>query len=203
MDRRQAIQRTALVLGYSLSAPAIMGILKGCKATPDLAFKPVFLNPDQAAIIAEVAEIIIPKTDTPGAKDAGVPAFIDLMVKDCYAQADQERFTKGIADLDAAASKSHGKSFLDCAPEQQQELVNAGHKEARAAMKSSEPPKDKPFILMVKELTLLGFFTSEPGATQVLSYSAVPGQYQGCVPFGTKVQDTEGTEFTIGKTWAS
>ena len=203
MDRRQALQRTALVLGYTISAPAIMGILKGCKATPDLAFKPVFLNPDQAAIIAEVAEIIIPKTDTPGAKDAGVPAFIDLMVKDCYPQVDQERFTSGIADLDAAASKAYSNSFLDCTPEQQQELVTLQHKEALAAVKSAEPPKDKPFILMVKELTVLGFFTSEPGATQVLSFTAVPGSYQGCVPFGAKIKDTEGTEFTIGRTWAS
>ena len=192
-----------MVLGYTISAPAVMGILKGCKASPDLAFKPVFLNADQAAIIAEVAEIIIPKTDTPGAKDAGVPAFIDLMLKDCYAQADQERFTKGIAELDAAAQKAYGDGFLGCSPDQQKELVTNAHKEAIAAVKSAEPPKERPFILMAKELTMLGFFTSEPGATQVLSYTAVPGSYQGCVPFGAKVKDTEDHEFTIGTTWAS
>lgn len=99
MDRRQAIQRAAMVLGYSISAPALMGVLKGCKATPEIGYKPVFFNEDQAAIMAEVAEIIIPKTDTPGAKDTGVPAFMDLMLKDCYGPEDQKRFLEGVTAL--------------------------------------------------------------------------------------------------------
>ena len=203
MDRRQALQRAALVLGYSISAPVIVGVLKGCKATPDAGFTPAFLKADQAAIVSEIAEIIIPRTDTPGAKDAGVPAFIDLMLKDCYSAADQERFVKELGEFDAAASKAYGDAFLDCTPEQQKELVAKVHAEALASMKQENPPKDKPFMLMLKELTLLGFFTSEPGATQVLNYVAVPGSYQGCVPVGSKVKDSAGDEYVVGKTWAT
>lgn len=203
MDRRQALQRTALVLGYSISAPVILGVLKGCKAAPEAAFNPVFLKPDQAVLVSEIAEIIIPKTDTPGAKDAGVPAFIDLMLKDCYNAADQERFTNELAAFDAAASSAYGEGFLDCSPDQQKEHVTKYHKEALAKMSAENPPKDKPFILIMKELTLLGFFTSEPGATQVLNYVAVPGSYQGCVPVGSKVKDSGGTEYVVGKTWAT
>ena len=192
MDRREAIQRTAMMLGYAVSAPAIMGILNGCKATPELAFKPVFLSEDMAGIVSEIAEIIIPKTDTPGAKDTGVPAFIDLMLKDCYVKEDQDRFIKGATDFDADAKATYGDSFISCDPEKQKELVFKYHSEAIAAMKSDTPPKERPFILMMKELTMLGFFTSEPGATQVLQYEAVPGTYRGCVPLSE-----------VGRTWAT
>jgi gluconate 2-dehydrogenase gamma chain len=192
MDRREAIQRTAMMLGYAVSASALAGVMSGCKAAPELAFKPVFLSEEMAGMIAEISEIIIPKTDTPGAKDVGVPAFIDLMLKDCYTKEDQDRFTKGASDFDADAKATYGDAFLYCDSEKQKELVNKYHGEAIAAMKSETPPKDRPFILMVKELTMLGFFTSEPGATQVLQYQAVPGSYKGCVPLSE-----------VGRTWAT
>ena len=192
MDRREAIQRTAMMLGYAVSASAIAGIMNGCKAAPELAFKPLFLTPEMAGMIAEMAEIIIPKTDTPGAKDVGVPAFIDLMLKDCYKKEDQDRFLKGATDFDADAKATYGDTFVYCDAEKQKELVLKYHSEAIAAMKSETPPKDRPFVLMVKELTMLGFFTSEPGATQVLQYNPVPGAYKGCVPLSE-----------VGRTWAS
>jgi hypothetical protein len=192
MDRREALQRTAMMLGYAISAPAIMGILNGCKATPELAFKPVFLSEDMAKLVAEVAEIIIPKTETPGAKDVGVPAFIDLMLKDCYKPEDQERFVKGATDFDADAKATYGDNFLDCDADKQKELVLKYHSQAVGAMKSETPPKERPFIITMKELTMLGFFTSEPGATQVLQYEAVPGSYKGCVPLSE-----------VGRTWAT
>jgi gluconate 2-dehydrogenase gamma chain len=192
MDRREAIQRTAMMLGYAVSASAIAGIMNGCKAAPELAFKPLFFSPEMAGMIAEISEIIIPKTDTPGAKDVGVPAFIDLMLKDCYKKEDQDRFVKGATDFDADAKATYGDTFVYCDAEKQKELVLKYHGEAIAAMKSETPPKDRPFILMVKELTMLGFFTSEPGATQVLQYNPVPGSYKGCVPLSE-----------VGRTWAS
>lgn len=192
MDRREAIQRTAMMLGYAVSAPAIMGILNGCKATPELAFKPAFLSEEMAGLVSEIAEIIIPKTDTPGAKDAGVPAFIDLMLKDCYEKEDQDRFLKGATDFNADAKATYGDSFVTCDAEKQNELVLKYHSEAIAALKSDTPPKERPFIMMMKELTMLGFFTSEIGATQVLQYEAVPGAYHGCVPLSE-----------VGRTWAT
>jgi gluconate 2-dehydrogenase gamma chain len=192
MDRREALQRTAMMLGYAISAPAMMGVLNGCKATPELAFKPVFFTEDMAKMIAEIAEIIIPKTDTPGAKDTGVPAFIDKMIGECYKKEDQDRFVKGATDFDADAKTTYGDVFIECDAEQQKELVLKYHSEAVAAMKSDSPPKERPFILTAKELTMLGFFTSEPGATQVLQYEAVPGAYKGCVPLAE-----------VGRTWAT
>lgn len=193
IDRREALRKTALLMGAAVSASALTGILQGCKATPELTYTPQFFTEDQARIVMEVAEIIIPKTDTPGAKDAGVPGFIDLMLKDCYKKEDQDRFIAGITTFDEEAKKAYGDSFIYCKPEQQVELVTKTHAAALAEAKENREAK-RPFILMAKELTLLGFFTSEPGATQVLQYVAVPGSYKGCIPLA---------EAGNGKTWAT
>jgi gluconate 2-dehydrogenase gamma chain len=194
MNRREAIERTAILLGYAVSAPAVIGVLKGCKAAPELNYKPVFFTEDQARTVAEVAEIIIPKTDTPGAKDVGVPSFIDLMLKDVYVQKDQDRYTKGLQDFEDTVKKAEGSAFIDLDPAKQTEWVKKTHDEAIAVQKAAKGPDrpEKPFILMTKELTMLGFFTSEPGATQVLQYEAVPGAYHGCVPLSE-----------VGRTWAT
>ncbi len=193
IDRREALRKTALLMGAAVSASALTGILQGCKATPELTYKPQFFTEDQARIITEVAEIIIPKTDTPGAKDVGVPGFMDLMLKDCYKKEDQDRFIAGLTAFDEEAKKAYGDSFIYCKPEQQVELVTKVHGAALAESKANKEAK-RPFILMAKELTLLGFFTSEPGATQVLQYVAVPGSYKGCIPLA---------EAGNGKTWAT
>lgn len=193
MDRREALRKTALLMGAAVSASALTGILQGCKATPELTYKPVFFTEDQARMVMEVAEIIIPKTDTPGAKDAGLPGFIDLMLKDCYKKEDQDRFIAGLTSFDEEAKKAYGDSFIYCKPEQQVEFVTKVHAAALAEAKENKEAK-RPFILMAKELTLLGFFTSEPGATQVLQYIAVPGSYKGCIPLA---------EAGNGKTWAT
>jgi gluconate 2-dehydrogenase gamma chain len=194
MDRREAIKRTAWLMGGIVSAPAVMGVLNGCTAKPNLDWKPEFLSQDHANVITQIAEIIIPKTDTPGAKDTGVPAFIDVMLRDVYAKEDQERFVNGIKALDEESVKSYGDPFNDLDADQQTELVKKIHDEAIAIENSDKKPEKRPFILMMKELTMLGFFTSEAGATEVLQYEAVPGAYKGCIPL---------SEAGKGRTWAT
>jgi gluconate 2-dehydrogenase gamma chain len=194
MDRREAIKRTAWIMGGVVSAPAIAAILKGCKAEPKIDWKPEFLSKDQALIVSEVAEIIIPKTNTPGAKDVGVPSFIDLILKDVYQKEDQDRFTSGLEEFNKGAEKEMGDLFLDLEPEQQQQYVKKIHDAAIQTERTTQPAPKRPFILMMKELTMLGFFTSKPGATDVLQYDAVPGAYKGCIPL---------KEAGKGRTWAS
>ena len=194
MDRREALKRTAWIMGGVVSAPAILGVLKGCAAKPTIDWKPVFLSEDQGILVSQVAEIIIPKTDTPGAKETGVPGFIDLMLKDVYSKEDQDRFLSGLKEFDEAANKEYGDSFNELSSEDQTAFVKKTHDAAVEAEKATTPAPKRPFILMTKELTMLGFFTSEPGATQVLQYIAVPGSYKGCIPL---------SEAGNGKTWAT
>jgi gluconate 2-dehydrogenase gamma chain len=194
MHRREALKRTALLMGGVVSAPAIMGILKGCTARPGIDWKPVFLNEDQATVISQVSEIIIPRTDTPGAKDVGVPSFIDQMLKEVYSEEDQKRFADGLQAFNDAAKKEYGEDFAKLDDEDQTAFVKKIHDEAVRAEVDSDAEQKRPFILMMKELTMLGFFTSEPGATQVLQYVPVPGAYKGCIPL---------SEAGNGKTWAT
>jgi gluconate 2-dehydrogenase gamma chain len=191
MDRREALKRTALIMGTVLSAPTIMAVLNGCTAKPGIDWKPVFFTEDQAVLISQLAETIIPKTDTPGAKEAGVPSFIEQVVKDCYSAEDQKKFTDGLLAFDEESKKQAGDSFVDLDPTAQNEFANKLYKQGFETVKGGG---EKPFIMKMKELTLTGFFTSEPGATQVLQYEAVPGSYKGCIPL---------SEAGNGKTWAS
>lgn len=181
-----------MLMGGVVSAPAVLGVLKGCTARPDINWTPEFLTRDQASLVTEVAEIIIPATDTPGAKDVGVPAFIDSILKDVYTEADQQRFLDGLKAFNDRSKAEMGDDFLDLSAEEKQRFVHEVHNAAIEADRSSSPPP-RPFILMMKELTMLGFFTSEVGATQVLQYEPVPGSYKGCVPL---------SEAGNGRTWA-
>ena len=199
MDRREALKRTAWIMGGAVSAPAIMGILKGCAAKPTIDWKPVFLSSDQGALVSQVAEIIIPKTDTPGAKDVGVPGFIDQIVKECYKKEDQDKFLSELKAFDDEAKKEYGDPFIELDAEQQAAFVKKVHDAAvntedDGTNGTNGTKTQRPFILTLKELTMLGYFTSEPGATQVLQYNPVPGAYKGCVPV---------SEAGNGKTWAT
>lgn len=193
MDRREALRRTAWIMGGVISAPAIMGVLKGCTAKPTIDWKPVFLSEEQGILITQVADIIIPKTDTPGAKEVGVPGFIDLMLKDVYSKEEQDKYLSSLKAFNEAAEKEHGDPFIELSAETQTAFVKKLHEEV-VKDNSDKAPAYRPFIMTTKELTMLGFFTSEAGATQVLQYVAVPGSYKGCLPL---------SEAGNGKTWAT
>ncbi|MFM9838810.1 MAG: gluconate 2-dehydrogenase subunit 3 family protein [Cyclobacteriaceae bacterium] len=193
IDRREALRKTALLMGAAVSASAMAGILNGCKSAPDLNYKPVFFTEEQARLVSELADIILPKTDTPGAKEVGVPNFIDKMLNECYKKEDQDRFLTGLAAFDEEAKKTYGDSFIYCKPEDQLAMVKKTN-EAAVKDKKENPKEKRPFFYMAKELTMLGYFSTETGATKVLQYEAVPGAYKGCIPL---------SEAGNGKTWAT
>ena len=186
MDRREALQRVAWLMGGAVSASALLAIRDGYSATASASNnKPGFLSPAQASVVSTVAEIILPRTDTPGAIDAGVPEFIDRVLKDVYTDDERNRFISGLTAFDAAAQAEHGGKFVALDRSQQVALVRKFHDAAVGEERAFNRPNrafERPFILMAKELTLLGFFTSELGATKVLQYTAIPGAYHGCVP---------------------
>jgi gluconate 2-dehydrogenase gamma chain len=196
LTRREALKRVAWLMGGTVSASAILAIQKSYSATTPAGRKPSILTPPQMSIVSAVSEVMIPRTDTPGAIDVGVPRFIDLMLEDVYTQKNREHYLAGLAEFDAAAHAEHGKEFLALEPTHQVALVRRFHD--AAVIEEQRPARlgedlQRPFILMTKELTLLGFFTSEAGATQVLQYVAVPGSYHACLPV---------EQAGNGKTWA-
>src|ERR1700737_2350447 len=127
MNRGEALKRVAWLMGGTISASAILAIEKGYSATTSAGSRPAILRPPQVAIVSAVSEIMIPRTDTPGAIDVGVPRFIDLMLEDVYTQKDREHYLTGLADFNAAAHTEQGREFLALEPTHQVALVRRFH----------------------------------------------------------------------------
>lgn len=195
IHRRELLRRAAVLLGGSLSAPAMLGMLQGCSANPAADPDGSFLGRARFGVVAEVAEIMIPRTDTPGARDVGVAGFIDTMLANVYPESAQRRYLAGLDDFERDAVARTGQTFLSLDVDARREFVTAVHAEALSgAGPGGVPGRRRPFILMTKELVLLGYFTSEPGATQVLQYDPLPGAYHGCLAL---------TAAGTGRTWAT
>lgn len=181
LQRREILRRVAWLMGGAVSAPAALAILQGCSAreaaptSSAAGWTPKFLAGEQPAVVTAIADIILPRTQTSGALDAGVPAFIDLMLADVYDDAARARFNDGYAQFDAGL-RGAGSPFLKQSREQQESAVK---KELSLALEKEGP---RPFMLMVRELTLLGFYTSKVGISENMEYVAVPTAYHGCVP---------------------
>ncbi|WEK18735.1 MAG: gluconate 2-dehydrogenase subunit 3 family protein [Candidatus Pedobacter colombiensis] len=207
MNRREAVRNVAFLMGGALSATTIGVFLEGCNSTSTKANSSLF-TADQQKLVTEVADIIIPTTSSPGAKAAGVGPFITMMIKDCYPDDAQKAFTKGLEDLEKQAKDEYKKSFMELTVPQRQELLGKLRDVTVAATKAEKEkidqqkapettsilPKDKPkmeprFFSIIRDLTLLGYFTSEVGATQAYAFVEIPGRYDGNVPLkpGQKV----------------
>lgn len=182
MHRRDAIRNVAILLGTAISA-STLSALESCTGSAPKNYD--LHKPETKALLAEIAETIIPTTSTPGAKAAKVDEFIVVMMNDCYKKSDQEVFLDGLKKIDAASQKQFKKNFMDITPEQRTELLTQIDKERVEYNKRKDKKEGDPthYFQYLKELTLLGYFTSKEGATQALRYVPVPGKYEGCIPY--------------------
>jgi hypothetical protein len=206
ITRREAILRVTVILG----GVALVGgtaLLTGCRQeNTDAPF-----TPDEIAYLDEIAETILPETSTPGAKAAKTGAFMALIVTDSYGPEDRKVFREGMHNLDKASDKAYGVSFVKATPQQRLTLLNVldreqfdeGERRKAESIKKAEaflaekstPVGDvsaapaitaKPathYFRMMKELALLGYFTSEIGCTQAQRYAETPGRYDPCVSY--------------------
>lgn len=178
MDRREAVRSISLLLGGSIVGGN--AFLTGCKSTGDS--KKRFSEAD-VAYLDEIAETILPATNTPGARAAAVGQFITVMVNDCYDVKDQKIFLDGMVTLNELSKKSYDKSFVDIRPDQRHELLVKVDKEQKDYMNTKKKESPSHYFRMMKELTLLGYFTSEIGSTKARRYVETPGKYVGCIPY--------------------
>jgi len=141
------------------------------------------LDPHQSETVATIAELIIPATDTPGARAAQVDRFIDLLLAEWATDDDRASFLKGLADVDARAHAAFGTDFLTATAAQRVTLLtqlDAEAQERRTAKTDAQPP----FFQRMKFLTVFGYCTSEVGATAELRYQTIPGSYDPCTELG-------------------
>lgn len=186
MERRELLKQIAILTGGIVIGSEFF--LSGCKSGAKLE---AGFSPASIAMLDEVAETIIPATKTPGAKAAQVGEFMKTFVTDCYTADQQSAFTKGILQLDEACNKLNGKSFMDCDAKQRKDLLISLEKDAKVY--NEKPNKENEgkrenmlplhYYTMIKQLTLMGFFTSKTGATETLRHIQVPGKYDGAFPY--------------------
>ena len=196
LTRREVFHRVTLLLGgaalidgdqllaYSFDSEALTTAMAQGTGT---------FTPADVALLDEIAETILPETTTPGAKSAKTGAFMALMVTDTYTDRNQQVFRDGLKQVDALCHSANGVTFSAATSAQRLALLESLDREQKAAMDRRQgepasrtpapaPASDEPahYFRMMKELALLGFFTSEAGCTKALRYLETPGRFDPC-----------------------
>lgn len=170
MQRRTALKTVALSIGSAIILPS----WANAWSTKSLQNQPFNLSFSQETLLAEIVETIIPKTDTPGAKDLEIHKFTMKMIADCYDKKAQEVFAKGLVSVDGIAKKDFSKSFIESDSKQRLAVLNS--------MLNSSDSNDKDFVRLVKNITIQGYLNSEYVMTNLRKFQFLPGRYHGCVP---------------------
>jgi len=181
VTRREAIRRVSALLGGT----ALIGQaawLAGCEGNYYARRGTLFL-PDEVALFDEIADTILPATKTPGAKAAEVGFFMAVMVSDTYDPEEQRTFREGIETLERESRTQNGVGFMASSPEQRVALLERLDREAIEYMRQPGAIDRPHYFRMLKELTLLGYFTSEIGYTQAMRYVESPGRFDPCVTY--------------------
>ncbi|CAL1518081.1 gluconate 2-dehydrogenase subunit 3 family protein [Chitinophaga sp. MM2321] len=180
MNRRKAIINIFLYGGAGAAIAGGVGYHHFYKA-PDLSKLEQY-----RVLITELAEIIIPETDTPGARSTGVGDFIITMIRDCTSRKAQNRFMYGLQDVESYTSSRYGKPFAACDQATKINVVAHFEKQGRSYPgimgKVSGRLIGDSFFMTLKKYTIIGFCTSMQGATKAMAYDYVPGKFQGCIP---------------------
>lgn len=195
MDRREVIKSMSLALGYSLTPGALTVLMSSCTQKGRVEWKPTFLAPDEAFAIEQLAEVILPKTEIPGAKDIRAVAFLDVYLSDVMKIEDRDKFKTGmdywIKNFESRIQKSIAFALTEDFSTDFKQYFDIDKKEqanVKALLKTSETKEKSEkyyiynFLFTVKNLTMLGFYASEEIGENVLSYLPIPENYQGCVP---------------------
>lgn len=182
MNRREALKQLALLTGGALSLSTMAGVMGGCKASSG-DFSPQTLTADQNVLVTQLSERIIPATDTPGAAAAKVNQFIDHMLTNWNTEKEKNHFLEGLGHVDELSKKKHNNRFVNLDKSSQIDVMETLEQEAADNPDPKPGSPLDPFFDMLKEFTVVGYYTSEIGATQELNSDLVPGYYDGCMPY--------------------
>lgn len=176
INRRTAIRQLALI-----SAGA--ALLPSCFQQPSargISLNHFKVTGDQQQLLETLTTVLIPTTDTPGAKEVSADRFVWKMLDDCATDADRAKFLNGLQQFDALAKTSGGRSFVNLTP--------AGREALLTAIEAKKMPGDELgfFYSTAKRLTILAYSSSQYFLTKVQVYELVPGRWHGCVPVKTE-----------------
>ncbi|HTN07767.1 gluconate 2-dehydrogenase subunit 3 family protein [Agriterribacter sp.] len=163
------MERRAFIIKGGKSIGAIgLGVLGiySCQSHEPAVFNGEF-SLEEVNMINEIGEIIIPITDTPGAKAARVGEFITVVVRDCFSEKEKKEFNITLADINKICNESFGDDFLKCKESERLKLVSK-MEEGHGGYKT------------LKNLIVSAYLSSEIGMTKYFDYHPVPGKYDGC-----------------------
>ena len=173
MHRRQLLKKSALAaLGISLG-PSLLLSLESCARERPTSMVPSSLDQEQFDLIWVISDLILPRTETPGAIDSAVPPFIDKLYGVFMEADEKEFFSEGLSDFVKSCEENFGKQFLDLEPDAQIDYLKS----------LDEQRENQPFFNRLKQIVLWAHFTSEPGMKS-MNYLPVPGRYDGCIKVG-------------------
>ena len=187
MDRRDFVKKLSVGMGAALSPGVLAAILSGCEAEPEASG---LLTTRELDVLGSLTDAIIPRTDTPGARDAGVPQYIEMMLAEFTPSDRVETFRSQLDWISSWLERQGASQLEDVADEERNSLLVALDDQAFGTGISNEVPPGEPALFAIlKPLTVAGYYTSQVGATQELHQTPF-GSYED-VPFDA-----------IGKTWA-
>jgi gluconate 2-dehydrogenase gamma chain len=187
MHRREVLRLLATGSLLQLAPSNLFAVLREAHSLVHSQTSLRTLNAHQHATVKAMAEMIIPRTDTPGASDVGAPEFIDLILSEWYDDVERARFLSGLLDVDSRSQTLFGNDFVDCSSVRQSDILIAlGEKMAEEVREQARPlrrhgasaPTNS--YAMFRQLVLTAYYTSEAGATDELHFEIIPGIYQGC-----------------------
>jgi hypothetical protein len=198
LNRREAIRRVSAMLGgVAFTGGGLLAAVDRAAAAIEATSGhavPGDFTAAQIALLDEIAETILPATKTPGAKAAKTGAFMALMVTDSYGPDERKIFREGMDKIEQAMQRANTVSFMQATPQQrlavlatldleQKRVMDARGALVRQAANHDATTEPAHYFRMMKELALLGYFTSEIGCTQALRYVESPGRFDPCLPY--------------------
>jgi hypothetical protein len=181
MNRREALKAVSFLMGGAVIGAEVF--LTGCDTKREERQVNELFTESDVALLDEVGETIIPETDTPGAKAVGIGSFMAMMVLDVYTEENQKAFKEGVEKLKEGFDEAYGHSFMEGKPEERNAYLTKLNNELVSERNKKTDDEPEHYFRMMKELTLLGYFSSETGSTKALRYIETPGRYEACIPY--------------------
>ena len=187
MNRRKALQKTGFMAGAAVTMPTLLSLLQSCQAQPRLDWQPEFFNVDEALFINTLVDVILPRTETPGALDVKVDMFLDKVFARTYTADAQQKIRAEIAGFNDDCKQQFGESFVNLRDADRVAVLRAAETKSgkfNGSVWGTAVGKQEPvgFYRAIKSMAIWAYFTSEEMGEKILSYDPIPAGYDGCKP---------------------
>jgi len=187
MDRRSALKKAGVLACSAVAIPSLFSLLQSCKSENRLGWQPLFFTESEAKTIAAILDMILPRTDTPGALDVKSDIFIDKVIAKTYDEEAQAKMRSEIAAFNSECEKNFGNAFVELNPADREKVLQAAEKNSgkfSPGVWGTAVGKQEPigFYRSIKSMAIWAYFSSEEIGKNVLAYDPIPGTYEPCMP---------------------